>query len=433
MMAAKQKYMSGFASYFESEAIEGALPKGKNAPQKPPLGLYAEQLSGTAFTRPRSQNLRTWIYRIRPSVSQGKFVHLPMPLFKSPPFLPSDEPNSPNQMRWDPLPIPKEPLDFIEGCVSWLGIGSPQSFGGGAIHLFACTKSMGKRFFYNCDAEMLLVPQEGPLIINTELGQLDIEPGFVACIPRGLKFQVNPTKKHARGYLLENFGQPFQLPELGPIGANGLANPRDFEYPKAQFFDATADFQLISKFQGNLWLSHQSHHPLDVVAWHGNYAPYRYDLRLFNTIGSISYDHPDPSIFTVLTSQTDSPGVANIDFVIFPQRWMVAEDTFRPPYYHRNIMSEYMGLIYGSYDAKPDGFNPGGGSLHNCMAPHGPDREAYLHASETSLQPEHYQNTLAFMFESKLVWQATRFAQDTHLLQKDYIDCWSRLPKNFKD
>ena len=430
-MVTKQEYASGFASYFEMEAIEGALPKGKNAPQKPPLGLYAEQLSGTAFTRPRSQNFRSWLYRIRPSVSQGKFSHLPMKLFTSPPFG-SQEPLSPNQMRWDPLPIPEEKLDFIDGCVSWLGIGSPQSFTGGCIHLYALTKGMENRFFYNCDAEMLLVPQEGSLSVSTELGRLELEPGYIASIPRGLKFQVNPKGKFARGYVLENFGQAFQLPELGPIGANGLANPRDFEYPSAEFFDTSGDFQIICKYQGHMWLSYQHHHPLDVVAWHGNYAPYRYDLRLFNTIGSISFDHPDPSIFTVLTSQTDSPGVANIDFVIFPERWMVAEDTFRPPYYHRNIMSEYMGLIYGSYDAKPGGFVPGGGSLHNCMAPHGPDQEAFQHASEVKLQPEHYQDTLAFMFESKLVWQPTRFALDTHLLQKNYHECWSGLPNNFK-
>ncbi|NRA43577.1 MAG: homogentisate 1,2-dioxygenase [Oligoflexales bacterium] len=430
-MAARTEYASGFASYFESEAIEGALPRGKNAPQKPPLGLYAEQLSGTAFTRPRSQNFRSWLYRIRPSVSQGKFSHLPMKLFSSPPFT-NSEPSSPNQLRWDPLPIPQEQLDFIDGCVSWLGIGSPQSFAGGAIHLFVCTKPMKNRFFYNCDAEMLIVPQDGALSISTELGRLELEPGFIASIPRGLKIQVNPIGKHARGYLLENYGQAFQLPELGPIGANGLANPRDFEYPSAEYHDTNGDFQVICRYQGHMWLSYQEHHPLDVVAWHGNYAPYRYDLRLFNTIGSISFDHPDPSIFTVLTSQTDSPGVANIDFVIFPERWMVAEDTFRPPYYHRNIMSEYMGLIYGAYDAKPGGFVPGGGSLHNCMAPHGPDQEAFAHATEANLKPEHYKDTLAFMFESKLVWQPTKFALDTHLLQKNYQECWSGLPHNFK-
>ncbi|MFK7823531.1 MAG: homogentisate 1,2-dioxygenase [Oligoflexales bacterium] len=431
-MSKKHEYASGFASYFETEAMEGALPKGKNAPQKPPLGLYTEQLSGTAFTRPRSQNFRTWLYRIQPSVSQGKFSHLPMKLFSSPPFA-NCEPSSPNQMRWDPLPLPQEKLDFIDGCISWLGIGSPQAFAGGAIHLYACTKSMDNRFFYNCDAELLVVPQDGALSIVTELGSLDLVPGFIACLPRGIKFQVNPTGRHARGYLLENFGQPFHLPELGPIGANGLANPRDFEYPKAEYFDTSGDFQIICKYQGQMWLSFQNHHPLDVVAWHGNYAPYRYDLRLFNTMGSISFDHPDPSIFTVLTSQTDSPGIANIDFVIFPQRWMVAEDTFRPPYYHRNIMSEYMGLIYGTYDAKPGGFVPGGGSLHNCMAPHGPDRDAFLAATAADLKPENYQDTLAFMFESKLIWQPTRFALDTHLLQQNYQECWTGLPNNFKN
>ncbi len=428
-MKLNQTSLSGFGSYFSSESIEGALPKGQNSPQKAPFNLFAEQLSGSAFTAPRHHNLRSWLYRIRPSVLHGEFQAYKQHTIKTAPD--RDIKTPPTQMRWNPLPYPIDQKDFIDGLVTIALNGSAEHGVGAAIHLYAINQSMKKRFFYNADGELLIVPEQGGLILKTEFGEITIYPKQIAVIPRGVKFQVLLVDQTARGYICENYGVPFRLPELGPIGANGLANPRDFLYPHAAFEDVEDEFHLIVKFQGHLWQADIKHSPLDVVAWHGNFAPYFYDLSLFNTIGSISFDHPDPSIFTVLTSQSEIPGVANIDFVIFPERWMVAEHTFRPPYYHRNIMSEYMGLITGSYDAKEQGFVPGGGSLHNCMSAHGPDFDAYQKATTATLVPEQYKNTLAFMFESKFVWQVTSFALNANFRQKNYLDCWQSIQKEF--
>ncbi len=445
------KYQTGFGNEFATEAAAGALPVGRNSPQKAPLGLYAEQFSGTAFTASRAANKRTWTYRIRPSVLHKPFRQIESKLFKSSPF--DEVITTPNQLRWDPLPIPDEPTDFIDGMITIAGNGDSFSQTGMAVHIYACNKDMDGRFFYNADAEMLVVPEMGSLTIYTELGVLEVNPGEVCCLPRGLKFRVslnaergtrnaesgeNPKSKiqnleSARGYVCENYGQHFRLPDLGPIGANGLANARDFETPVAWFEDKDTKCEIVAKFGGNLWACETDHSPLDVVAWHGNYAPYKYDLRRFNTIGSISFDHPDPSIFTVLTSPSDLNGTANCDFVIFPDRWLVAEDTFRPPWYHRNVMSEYMGLIYGAYDAKEEGFVPGGGSLHNQMSAHGPDLDAFEKASNASLAPQKLSGTLAFMFESRYVIRPTKFAMDCAELQHEYSDVWQGLKKNFRN
>jgi homogentisate 1,2-dioxygenase len=469
-------YQTGFGNEFATEAIEGSLPVGRNSPQKAPLGLYAEQFSGTAFTAPRAANKRTWTYRIRPSVLHKPFelygtqASLPASeaahsgsLFRSSPF--DEVVTTPNQLRWDPLPIPAEPTDFIDGITTIAGNGDLFAQTGMAVHIYACNKGMDDRYFYNADGEMLIVPEMGSLTIYTELGVIEVSPGEVCCLPRGLKFRVDigartllsaspPAAKAidapstssasdarmrtgvsalqpARGYICENYGQQFRLPDLGPIGANGLANARDFETPVAWYEDVDGDFELVAKFGGNLWTCRIDHSPLDVVAWHGNYAPFRYDLRRFNTIGSISFDHPDPSIFTVLTSPSGEPGVANCDFVIFPDRWLVAEDTFRPPWYHRNTMSEYMGLIYGAYDAKEEGFVPGGGSLHNQMSAHGPDLDAFEKASNADLQPQKLSGTMAFMFESRCIIRPTKFAMETASLQHEYFEVWQRLKKNF--
>jgi len=429
--------LAGFGNTFESEAIPGALPRGQNSPQVAPLGLYAEQLSGTAFTAPRHSNLRSWLYRIRPSV-----VHSPFELhdslnrgdFRTAPF--GDRPPSPQQMRWSPLPIPShgEKKDFLSGITTLAGNGSVSSGHGCAAHVYVTNAPMEERFFVNADGELLIVPQAGPIQIRTEMGILEAEPCEIAVIPRGVKFQVNPTQNTSRGYICENYGAPFKLPELGPIGANGLAHARDFVSPNAWFETGpSSEFshELIHKFQGKFWSSQLSHSPLDVVAWHGNYAPYKYDLRKFNTIGTVSYDHPDPSIFTVLTSPSDTVGTANVDFVIFPPRWMVAEHTFRPPYYHRNIMSEFMGLITGIYDAKEEGFLPGGASLHNCMSAHGPDATTFEKASASALSPQKIDQTMAFMFESRYPFETTQAAHEPSLLQGDYWKCWQGLKKNF--
>lgn len=426
-----QKYQTGFGNEFSTEAVPGALPVGRNSPQRPPLGLYAEQFSGTSFTVPRVHNRRTWTYRIRPSVTHEPFRPIESALFRSSPF--DEVPTPPNQLRWDPLPFPEESTDFIQGITTIAGNGDSFSQQGIAIHIYRCNAQMSGRYFYNADGEMLLVPESGSLRIYTELGIIEIGPGDVCCLPRGLKFRVELPEGPARGYICENYGAQFRLPDLGPIGANGLANPRDFETPVAWFEDKEGEFEIIAKFGGRLWACTIDHSPLDVVAWHGNYAPYRYDLRRFNTIGSISFDHPDPSIFTVLTSPSGEPGVANCDFVIFPDRWLVMEDTFRPPWYHRNVMSEYMGLIYGVYDAKETGFVPGGGSLHNQMSAHGPDLEAFEKATNANLQPQKLSGTLAFMFESRYIIRPTRFAMECPQLQKDYQQVWQGLKRHFKN
>lgn len=428
-MSKEIRYQCGFGNDFSTEARDGALPKNQNSPQKVPHGLYVEQLSGTAFTAPRTENRRSWLYRIQPSVRHEPFKRLDNDRFLSPPFC--DELATPNQLRFNPLKDPKGPTDFIDALVTMAGGGSPALQNGVAIHLYAANESMKNRFFYNADADLLIIPQQGRLELRTEFGILQIEPAEIAVIQRGIKFQVCLLDKTARGYVCENFGQAFRLPDLGPIGANGLANSRDFLTPIAAFEDRKGKMELVAKFQGRLWSAELDHSPLDVVAWHGNYAPYKYDLRHFQTINTVSFDHCDPSIFTVLTSPLGGQiGVANIDLTIFPARWMVAEHTFRPPYFHRNLMSEYMGLIYGKYDAKEEGFVPGGGSIHNSMSAHGPDKDTYDRAVSADLKPVYISNTLAFLIETRFVYQPTRFAMQGGLLQKGYYKCWQGLEGN---
>jgi len=429
MSSLKLQYASGFGNEFATEAIPGALPQHQNSPQKPPYGLYTEQFSGTAFTAPRASNRRTWTYRIRPSVTHQPFTEIPSKLLRSGPF--DEVATPPNQFRWDPLPIPAEPTDFVDGLMTIGGNGSPSLLAGVGIHIYAANAPMLDRFFYNADGEFLLVPQSGSLHISTELGVLDVDPGEICVLPRGLKFRVELPSGVARGYVCENYGAQFRLPELGPIGANGLANPRDFLAPVAAFDDREGSFEVVAKFQGRMWRAALDHSPLDVVAWHGNYTPYKYDLSAFNCINSVSFDHPDPSIYTVLTSPAAAPGVANVDFAIFPPRWMVAEHTFRPPWFHRNFMNEFMGLIHGSYDAKAEGFVPGGASLHNCMSGHGPDAATYENASIAELKPNYLGDTLAFMFETQMVVRLTKFALEIPTLQHDYYKCWQGLKKHF--
>ncbi len=421
-------YQSGFGNHFATEALSGALPQ-QNSPQRCPYGLYAEQLSGTAFTAPRESNRRSWLYRIRPAAGHGPF-----------------EPTShgglsnqfdgtatpPDQMRWSPLPIPSAPTDFLDGLLTMGGNGGPQLQSGCAIHLYAANQSMRQRALYDADGELLIVPQSGALLLVTELGILQVEPLEIAVIPRGVRFSVELPEGSARGYVCENFGSPLRLPDLGPIGSNGLACERDFLVPVARYEQRDEGWELVAKFMGRLWSTPLDHSPFDVVAWRGNYAPYKYDLRRFNTIGSVSYDHPDPSIFLVLQSITESAGVDSIDFVIFPPRWLAMQDTFRPPWYHRNVASEFMGLIQGLYDAKSDGFLPGGASLHNCMSAHGPDAATFEKAIRADTRtPEQLVDTMAFMFETRWVIQPTRAALDSPQRQRDYWQCWQGLKKNF--
>ena len=423
------RYQSGFANEFATEAIDGALPEGRNSPQKPAFGLYAEQISGTSFTAPRAINRRSWLYRIRPSVIHGRFQAINPLNWRTSPH--DDAAPSPNQLRWDPLPMPDEPQDFVNGMITMAVNGDARAGFGVGIHIYRATSSMRGRFFGCADGELLIAPQMGRLQLDTEMGHLEVGPGEIGVIPRGIKFRVTLPDGSSRGYVCENYGALFRLPELGLIGANGLANAREFQTPVAAYEDVDDDYELVVKMQGVLWSAHLDHSPLDVVAWHGNYAPYKYDLSKFNVINSVSFDHPDPSIFTVLTSPSETAGTANCDFVIFPPRWLVAEGTFRPPYYHRNVMSEFMGLVFGQYDAKPEGFLPGGSSLHNSMSAHGPDTLAFQHASEGDLKPQYLANTLAIMFESRYVLAPTRFAMESPQLQKNYRDCWQDLPKRF--
>jgi len=423
------RYLSGFGNEHATEAVPGTLPAGQNAPQRPPRGLYTEQISGTPFTAPRAENRRTWLYRIRPSAMHPPFRRIEDGLVRTAPI--DDGPPPPNRLRWNPLPFSEEPADFIDGLVTMGGNGDASARCGAAIHVYRATQSM-ERIFSDADGELLIVPQIGRLRIATELGELEAGPGEVAVVPRGIKFRVELPEGRARGYVCENYGTLFRLPELGPIGANGLANPRDFRTPVAAFEDREEPIEVVVKFEGNLWAVELDHSPLDVVAWHGNYAPYVYDLARFNTIGTISFDHPDPSIFTVLTSPSEVPGSANCDFVIFPPRWLVAEHTLRPPWFHRNYMNEFMGLVHGVYDAKAEGFAPGGASLHNCMAAHGPDRATFDKAVAADLKPQKVENTLAFMFETRFVVRPTRFALETDALQRDYDTCWSGFEKLFK-
>lgn len=413
-------YLAGFGNYHQSEAIPGALPKEQNSPQQCQLGLYAEQLSGTAFTRPRHVNLHSWLYRTVPSV-----VHEDYSLYGKVKKLNFAADQPPNPFRWSPLPPPANKQDFVDGLFHIAGNPLSNAF------IYQCNQSMRHRYFSDHDGELLLVPYLGELILYTEFGRLAIDPGKIAVIPRGVKFRIELSCPLACGYLCENSGTPFTLPQLGPIGANGLANPRHFLYPQAAFEDSQEEASLICKYQHKFWSARVTYSPLNVVAWHGNYAPYCYDLALFNTINTVSFDHPDPSIFTVLTSESNTPGLANLDFVIFPPRWMVAEHTFRPPYFHRNVMSELMGLVFGQYDAKQEGFFPGGTSIHNCMTAHGPDSETYLNLINQELKPMHYKDNLAFMFESRMPWLISEEALSHPAKQQDYSSCWQDLAVSF--
>jgi homogentisate 1,2-dioxygenase len=428
--APRRQYLSGFGNQFVSEGRSGALPQGRNSPQQAPLGLYAELISGSAFTAPRHLNQRSWLYRRQPSVVSGTHELYSQPFLKS--GAADGVAMPPDPQRWAPIPIPEAPTDFVDGLRTIILNGDPEAQSGMAAHLYLANRSMDARAMVNADGEMLLVPQQGQLTITTELGILDVSPGEIVLIPRGMAFKI-AVDGPSRGYVCENYGAAFRLPELGPIGSNGLANARDFLVPVAAFeAEQARPYEILRKFGGAMWRGMQPRTPFDVVAWHGNLAPLKYDTAHFNAIGSVSFDHPDPSIFTVLTSPSDTEGTANCDFVIFPPRWLVAEDTFRPPWYHRNVMSEFMGLIHGQYDAKPEGFKPGGMSLHDSMVPHGPDAEAFEKASAATLAPHKLDNTLAFMFESRWRFRPTAYAMGHSARDTNYAQCWAALRDQFK-
>lgn len=427
-------YHSGFGNHFSSEAKPGALPSDQNNPLLCPFGLYAEQISGTSFTAPRRLNQRSWLYRIKPSVTHEPFHP------RSPPhrrlvgdFNPSNSSANPTQLRWKPADHPDSPTDFVDGLYTVCGAGSAFLRHGYAIHMYTANKSMDGAFC-NADGDFLMVPQEGRLWITTECGKLQVSPGEIVVIPQGFRFSINLPDGPSRGYVAEIFGTHFQLPDLGPIGANGLAAARHFLTPKAWFEDCIhPGYTIVQKFGGELFTAKQDFSPFNVVAWHGNYVPYKYDLNMFCPFNTVLIDHGDPSINTVLTAPSDKPGVALLDFVIFPPRWLVAEHTFRPPYYHRNCMSEFMGLIFGQYEAKADGFLPGGASLHSCMTPHGPDTKSYeaTIAQGDDAGPSRLRSTMAFMFESSLIPRVCQWSLESPHLDPDYYQCWIGLRSHF--
>jgi homogentisate 1,2-dioxygenase len=429
-MATTTRYNSGFGNSFETEALEGALPMGRNSPQRCAYGLYAEQLSGSPFTAPRISNERSWLYRIRPTVQHwGRMEKCSAGDWRTAPCVEVELPPAP--MRWSPIVMDKTPVSFIEGMRTITTAGDAGAMAGMAAHVYCATRSMERETFYNADGEMLIVPQQGELRLRTEFGVIDIEPGEIAVIPRGIKFRAELLGGAVRGYVCENYGGKFTLPERGPIGANCLANPRDFLTPVAAYEDSDEPSELVVKWGGSFWKTTLERSPLDVVAWHGNYSPYKYDLRRFSPVGPLLFDHADPSIYTVLTSPSETAGTANVDFVCFPDRWLVAENTFRPPWYHMNVMSEFMGLVYGKYDAKPQGFVPGGFSLHNTMLPHGPDVDAFENASQVDLKPVKLMDTMAFMFETRFMQRVTKYAAESPALQAEYADYGHKLKKRF--
>jgi homogentisate 1,2-dioxygenase len=430
-----------------SEAAPGALPIGHNSPQKPAHGLYAEKLSGTSFTAPRHENKQSWLYRILPSCAHPPFSPASVADFSEEHFpSPGKLHYIPNQLRWDPFSHEPE-SDFISGLRLVAGAGDPTLKQGIGMYIFAAGRSMSDHSaFYSADGDLLIVAQEGVLDIRTELGWLLVRPMEICVVPRGVKYQVHLPSGPARGYALELYQGHFTLPELGPIGSNGLANARDFQAPAACYsedhgetaFSGGSNYTITVKFNNDLFTTQQPHTPFDVVAWHGNYYPYKYDLGRFNTIGTISFDHPDPSIFTVLTAPSDHPGTAVADFVIFPPRWLVGEDTFRPPWYHRNTMSEFMGLITGAYDAKKGGaggFVPGGASLHNVMSGHGPDEASHEAARAAELRPAKVgAGSCAFMFESCLMVGVTEWGLRTcRKVQEGYSEeSWGGVRVHWK-
>ena len=420
-------YLSGFGNEHKSEAIAGAVPERGTSPQRHPLGLYHEQISGTPFTAGRSENRRTWMYRIRPSTMHGAMTQLPASLFRSAPF--NDMPATPNRMRWAPLPIPDEPCDFLQGLRTVGGNGDVAQHAGMAMHWYAANRTM-KSVFYNADGELAIFPQSGTLHIFTELGRMELPVGEIGVIPRGIKFRVE-VDGPIRGFVCENYGRHFRLPDLGVVGANGLAYPRDFMTPTAAFEDTDEPVDLIVKYEGNLWATRLAYSPLDVVGWFGNHAPYKYPVKCFNTLNTVSFDHPDPSIFTFLTSPSMLPGTANVDICLLAPRWQVAEESFRGAYFHSNVCSEFIGLLSGSHESKGASFSPGSSSLHNGLVAHGPDVETFEAGYQEALVPRKLEGSLSFLVESGLAIRPTPFAVEAPQRQDDYDACWSGFRKMF--
>lgn len=431
------KYQVGFGNSFASEALPGTLPEGQNNPQKCKYDLYAEGITGSSFVAPRAENLHVLVYRIRPSVVHQGFTKLPDNPDVEATFLPINPKVqvSPTQLAWHPFDLPPSSakVDFIDGLKTLAGNGDPTLHEGLAIHVYLANASMEKKAFVNSDGDMLILPQQGRLDIQTEFGRIMVRPGELVVIQRGMKFKVVLPDGPSRGYIQEIFGSHYQLPELGPLGGYGLANPRDFEFPVASFDIDQSPWKVVYKLTGKFFECSQKHTPFDVVAWHGNYVPYKYAMEKFVHVGSISKDHIDPSIFCVLTAKSKQPGIPLADFMIFSPRWDVASHTFRPPYYHRNSATEFMGLIYGVYGGRSDDFQPGGASYETGFCPHGVSYEEFNNASEADLQPMRiHEGTLAFMFETSMMLTITDFALNrTGKLHEHEPKMWDCLKPQF--
>lgn len=390
----KYTYLEGFGNYHHSEAFPGANPIGMNSPQKPALGLLTERISGSSFTAPRDHNLQTWLYRTVSSLSHSEYT-----LYGT-----EDSTTghiTPNSYLWPSFQTSDDDWTS-QRLLSSTGDANTKT--GLAIRLYAISKDMQPNtVFSSLDGDMLIIPQAGgSLDIQTELGKLLVRPNEIAVIPRGVRHRITLPNGPTRGYICELFQGHFRLPELGPIGSCSLANQRDFQIPTA-IYDGKleadiavpnrgSDWTIISRMASKLWSCTQDHTPFDVAGWHGTFYPYKYDLGRFSILGSILFDHPDPSIFTVLTAPSNrEPGTSVVDFAIIPPRWNMMEDTYWPPYYHRNTMSEFSGPIV--YDQahewhKEHSFKPYGAQLNGTMTAHGPSKEVHQAARESDLKPK---------------------------------------------
>ncbi|GLI78307.1 hypothetical protein PoHVEF18_006618 [Penicillium ochrochloron] len=399
----KFKYLNGFNGYHQSEAAEGVIPLVINIPQKSKYGLHTERISGSSFTAPRKDSKQTWLYRLLPSTCHEDFSLLENHPFNLKNVLNSKYQYSPNRSTWAPAQIAKE-ADFLTGLQLIGGAGNPTMKEGLAYYAFTAGKSMpSNQAFYSADGDFLLAPQKGTLDIRTEMGYLRVRSNEICVVPRGIRFHVSLPAGPVRGFALELFEGHFELPELGPIGSTGLANIRDFEIPTASFDNSNVDTEIIAKFAGQVHRTVHRGSIFNVAGWSGTYYPFKYDLGKFNTIGSVSYDHTDPSIFTVLTAPSSVPGEAVVDVAVFGPRWLVMEKSYRPPYFHRNTMSEFAFVIKGGFDVTP--LPPqleGLFLLSNTMCAHGADPESWKQATEKELVPEKIPpGNLGMMFESK--------------------------------
>ncbi|ORX94816.1 homogentisate 1,2-dioxygenase [Clohesyomyces aquaticus] len=414
-------YQCGFGNRFASESIPSVLPRGQNCPQRVKYDLYSEQLNGSSFVSARQALQHVWMYRIRPSVVHGELSRSDLNSKLEAYFGPANPrvEYNPSQQAWNPFPVPEaspsSSIDFVHGLRTVAGQGDPTSKQGIAIHIYTANASMQNRAFCNNDGDFLILPQQGRLDIQTELGNVMVRPGELAVIQAGIRFKVSLPDGPSRGYIQEIFGAHYELPELGPIGSNGMALPRDFEYPVASFdLDSSSIWEIVYKLAGTLHSCHQPHTPFDVVAWHGNYAPYKYAIEKFINMANVERDQADPTIYCVLTARSIIPGVSLTDFLVFTPKWISTTNTFRPPYYHRNMSTEVMGLVYGTYGGSSHVLEPGGLSYEASYMPHGETYETWKMATTQDLRPTRAcEDTLAFMFHVSVPLMLTQWAMES--------------------